>query len=149
MPDKIHLTVATVVEREGQFLMVKETKAGRQFINQPAGHVEPGEDIIAAALRETHEETGWVVSVNGFLGISTFTAEATGVTYYRMTFVATPLNLDPQATIDPDIDLALWMSLDEIRAQKEHLRSPLVLSCLDDYVDKCIFPMEIFRNTLL
>ena len=52
--------------------------------------MEPGEDIIAAALRETHEETGWVVSISGFLGI-TYLAEATGVTYYRMAFVATPL----------------------------------------------------------
>ena len=128
--------------------MVKETKAGRQFINQPAGHVEPGEDIIAAALRETHEETGWVVSVSGFLGISTYLAEATGVTYYRMTFVATPLHLDTEAVIDPDIDLALWMNVEEIRENREHLRSPLVLSCLDDYLEKRIFPMEIFRNTL-
>lgn len=148
MPDKIHLTVATVVEREGQFLMVKETKAGRQYINQPAGHVEPGEDIIAAALRETHEETGWVVSVSGFLGISTYLAEVTGVTYYRMTFVATPLHLDTEAVIDQDIDLALWMNVEEIRENREHLRSPLVLSCLDDYLEKRIFPMEIFRNTL-
>lgn len=148
MPDKIHLTVATVIEDDGQFLMVKETKAGRQYINQPAGHVEPGEDIIAAALRETYEETGWVVEVSGFLGISTYLAEATGVTYYRLTFVATPLHLDPQACIDPDIDFALWMSADEIAQNQQHHRSPGVLNCLNDYLEKRIFPMEIFRNTL-
>jgi len=67
MPDKIHLTVATVVEKDGQFLMVKETKSGQQVINQPAGHVEPGEDILQAALRETMEETGWEVSIMVFL----------------------------------------------------------------------------------
>ncbi len=148
MPNKIHLTVATVVERDGQFLMVKETKAGRQYINQPAGHVEPGEDIIAAALRETFEETGWVVSVSGFLGISTYVAKATGVTYYRLTFVATPMHLDTDATIDSDIDYALWMSADEIAQTVDQHRSPGVLNCLNDYLDKRIFPMEIFRNTL-
>ena len=58
MPDKIHLTVATVVKRDNLFLMVKETEFGRSVINQPAGHVEPGEDIIDAAIRETYEETG-------------------------------------------------------------------------------------------
>jgi 8-oxo-dGTP pyrophosphatase MutT (NUDIX family) len=148
LPEKIHLTVATVVEKDDQFLMVKETKGDRQYINQPAGHVEPGEDIIAAALRETYEETGWVVSISGFLGISTYLAEATGVTYYRLTFVATPLHLDPQATIDPDIDYALWMSAEEIEENRQHHRSPGVLNCLNDYLDKRIFPMEIFRNTL-
>jgi 8-oxo-dGTP pyrophosphatase MutT (NUDIX family) len=148
LPDKIHLTVATVVEKDDQFLMVKETKGERQYINQPAGQVEPGEDIIAAALRETYEETGWVVSISGFLGISTYLAEATGVTYYRLTFVATPLHLDPQASIDPDIDYALWMSAEEIEQNRQHHRSPGVLNCLNDYLDKRIFPMEIFRNTL-
>lgn len=148
MPDKIHLTVATVVEKDDQFLMVKETKGDRQYINQPAGHVEPGEDIIAAALRETYEETGWVVSISGFLGISTFVAEATGITYYRLTFVAIPLHLDTEASIDPDIDYALWMSIDEIKQNIEHHRSPGVLNCLDDYQENRIFPMEIFRNTL-
>ena len=148
MPDKIHLTVATVVEKDGQYLMVKETKGDRQFINQPAGHVEPGEDIIAAALRETFEETGWVVTVCGFLGISTYLAEKTGVTYYRMTFVASPEYLDTEATIDEDIDFALWMSREEIEENRQHLRSPAVLDCLEDYLEKRIFPMEIFRNTL-
>ena len=70
MPDTIHLTVATVVERNGDFLMVRETQDGVQVINQPAGHVEPGEDVIAAALRETFEETGWEVKITGFLGFS-------------------------------------------------------------------------------
>ncbi len=148
MPDKIHLTVATVVEKDGLFLMVKETKNGRQFINQPAGHVEPGEDITAAALRETYEETGWVVALSGFLGISTYFAENTGVTYYRMTFVATPLHLDPAATIDTDIDCALWMSAADIEQNRPQHRSPGVLNCLNDYLDERIFPMEIFRNSL-
>ena len=66
MPDKLHLTVATVVERNGKFLMVRETKNGSQVINQPAGHVEPGEDVLAAAIRETLEETGWLVELNDF-----------------------------------------------------------------------------------
>jgi len=148
VPNKIHLTVATVVERSGEFLMVKETKDGRQVINQPAGHVEPGEDILAAAVRETLEETGWIVSLTGFLGISTSFAEATGITYYRLAFVAEPVEFDANAVIDPDIDCALWMSHQEIQQNLEHLRSPGVINCLSDYLAERIFPMEIFRNTL-
>lgn len=148
MPNKIHLTVATVVEKDGQFLMVKETKDGRQMINQPAGHVEPGEDILAAALRETYEETGWVVSLTGFLGISTYRAKSTGVTYYRLTFSAVPVHFNGDAVIDPDIDVALWMNVAELQSTPELMRSPAVLNCLDDFLAKRIFPMEIFRNTL-
>jgi len=148
VPDKIHLTVATVIEKSGQFLMVKETRQGRQLINQPAGHVEPGEDILAAALRETYEETGWVVSLSGFLGIATYRAPSNWITYYRHTFVAQPIEFDPSAQIDTDIDEAVWMSYDQIESNLTTLRSPLVLSCLSDYLAGAIFPMEIFRNTL-
>ncbi|MBT5105284.1 NUDIX hydrolase [Porticoccaceae bacterium] len=148
MPNQIHLTVATIVEREGQFLMVKETKFGRQVINQPAGHVEPGEDIQAAALRETLEETGWHVELTGFLGFLTSFNETSGITYYRLAFAAKPLEFDKAAVIDPDIDYALWMSYEEIQQNLEQLRSPGVISCLDDYLAKRVFPMEIFRNAL-
>ena len=148
MPDKIHLTVATVVERDSQFLMVMETKAGQQVINQPAGHVEPGEDILQAARRETMEETGWEVTISGFLGFSTHFAPASGVTYYRMTFVAQPVRFDNQAVIDPDIDLSLWMTLDEIQERRHQLRSPMVLGCIEDYLAERIFPLDIFRNSL-
>ena len=148
MPDKIHLTVATIVERDGQFLMVKETKFGRQVINQPAGHVEPGEDIQAAAIRETFEETGWIVELTGFLGFLTSFNETSGITYYRLAFAAEPVEFDVDARIDPDIDFALWMSYEEIQQNLQQLRSPGVISCLDDYLAERIFPMEIFRNTL-
>ena len=148
MPDKIQLTVATVVEKDGQFLMVKETKSGQQVINQPAGHVEPGEDILQAALRETMEETGWEVSISGFLGFSTHFVPHNGVTYYRMSFVAQPVCFDDQAEIDGDIDVALWMTLEQIRAQQHQLRSPMVLGCIEDYLAKRIFPLDIFRNSL-
>lgn len=148
MPNQIHLTVATIVEREGEFLMVKETKFGRQVINQPAGHVEPGEDIQAAALRETLEETGWHVELTGFLGFLTSFNETSGITYYRLAFAAKPLEFDKAAVIDPDIDYALWMSYEEIQQNLEQLRSPGVISCLDDYLAKRVFPMEIFRNAL-
>lgn len=148
MPDKIHLTVATVIESDNSFLMVKETRYGKQVINQPAGHVEPGEDILQAAVRETLEETGWEVSITGFLGISTHYASQNGVTYYRMTFVAETINHHQDYIIDSDIDCAVWMSLDEIIAAEHQLRSDLVLSCIEDYRAKRIFPLEIFRNKL-
>ncbi|MGB1334276.1 MAG: NUDIX hydrolase, partial [Porticoccaceae bacterium] len=70
------------------------------------------------------------------------------VTYYRMSFAAKPEYFNDRAVIDPDIDMALWMSLDEIRAQHENLRSPMVLTCIEDYLASRIFPLDIFRNSL-
>lgn len=147
MPDKIHLTVATVIEKDNKFLMVKETKDNVQVINQPAGHVEPGEDILQAALRETLEETGWEIAITGFLGFSTHRAN-TGVTYYRLSFVGNALRLVKNAIIDPDIDETIWMSIDEVRSNSSNLRSSMVLDCIEDYRAQRIFPLEIFRNGL-
>lgn len=148
MPDKIHLTVATIVVRQDQYLMVKEIDSGKLVINQPAGHVEPGEDIIDAAIRETYEETGWHVDINGFIGIYSSTSPATGITYYRLAFTAKPLSLDDQAVIDADIQEVVWLSAEKIRQNNNQLRSELVVDCLDDYEQGKIFPLDIFRKRL-
>jgi ADP-ribose pyrophosphatase YjhB (NUDIX family) len=148
MPNIIHLTVATVVERNGKFLMVRETKDGVQVLNQPAGHVEPGEDVIAAALRETLEETSWEVKVTGFLGFSNAMSVVTGITYYRLVFVAEPVKFNQNAEIDSDIDSAEWMTLEEIKDPSNTPRSEMVHQAVDDFMSGRIFPLEIFRNHL-
>ena len=148
MPDKIHLTVATVVQRDNLFLMVKEKEFGRTVINQPAGHVEPGEDIIDAAIRETYEETGWHVEVQNLIGIYSSKAKISGITYYRLAFLATALSQDPNATIDSDIDEVLWLSETEINKSADMLRSELVLECIKDFNKGAVFPLDIFRNRL-
>ena len=148
MPNIIHLTVATVVERNGEFLMVRETKDGVQVLNQPAGHVEPGEDVIAAALRETLEETGWEVKITGFLGFSNAMSVVTGITYYRLVFIAEPVKFNPKAEIDSDIDSAEWMTLEEIKDPSNTPRSEMVHQAVDDFMSGRVFPLEIFRNHL-
>ena len=148
MPNSIHLTVATVVERDSTFLMVRETIDGEQVINQPAGHVEPGEDVMAAALRETMEETGWEVAITGFLGFSNAMSPTTGITYYRLVFVAEALNFNADAEIDNDIDSAEWMTLDEIKDPTNKPRSEMVHQAIDDFISGRVFSLEMFRNRL-
>ena len=148
MPNSIHLTVATVVERDSTFLMVRETIDGEQVINQPAGHVEPGEDVMAAALRETMEETGWEVVITGFLGFSNAMSPTTGITYYRLVFVAEALNFNADAEIDNDIDFAEWMTLDEIKDPANKPRSEMVHQAIDDFISGRVFSLEMFRNRL-
>jgi 8-oxo-dGTP pyrophosphatase MutT (NUDIX family) len=148
VPNSIHLTVATVVERDSKFLMVRETIDGEQVINQPAGHVEPGEDVMAAALRETMEETGWEVAITGFLGFSNAMSPTTGITYYRLVFIAEALNFNADAEIDNDIDSAEWMTLDEIKDPTNKPRSEMVHQAIDDFISGRVFSLEMFRNRL-
>ena len=148
MPNSIHLTVATVVERDSTFLMVRETIDGEQVINQPAGHVEPGEDVMAAALRETMEETGWEVAIIGFLGFSNAISPTTGITYYRLVFIAEALNFHADAEIDNDIDSAEWITLDEIKDPTNKPRSEMVHQAIDDFISGRVFSLEMFRNRL-
>lgn len=148
MPDKIHLTVATVIEKDNRFLMVLETCNHRQVINQPAGHVEPGEEILDAALRETKEETGWNIELKGLLSISTYFAPNNGVTYYRVSLVGTPLSYDADFPLDEDIDGIQWLSYEELLQSKDKLRSPLVMDCIEDYRAGRIYPLDIVRKAL-
>jgi len=148
VPNKIHLTVATVVVKDDTFLMVHETQEGVKVINQPAGHVEPGEDVIAAAIRETLEETCWNVQITGYLGFSNVKSATTDITYYRHTFLAEPVSFDATAELDPDIDSAQWMSATEIRDPSNVPRSDMVVKVLEDYEAGRVFSLEMFSNGL-
>lgn len=133
MSDIIHLTVAVVVEHEKRYLMVRELCTGAIRYNQPAGHVEPGESPVEAAIRETLEETGWHVEPTNIISFSTYKAASNGVTYYRLAFAARAVEFDEAAEIDSDIEQAVWLSYEEIQNLEAQLRSPLVLEALDDF----------------
>jgi 8-oxo-dGTP pyrophosphatase MutT (NUDIX family) len=148
MDERIHLTAATVVANNDCFLLVKENIDGCQVINQPAGHVVPGEDIVAAAVRETLEETGWIVKPFGFLGFSTYYSKASGITYYRASFCAEPVREDPLQPIDDQIDEILWLSSSEIHERQSMLRSPMVLDCIEQYERQHIFSLDLFKTYL-
>ena len=127
------ITVATVVEREGRFLLVEEETRDGPRINQPAGHLEFGETLPAAAVRETLEETGWHVRVTALVGVYRWEAPDTGATFLRFAFAADAQRHDATRTLDVGILRVLWLSYDDLRAQIAAHRSPLVLRCVDDY----------------
>ena len=134
-PWKPHVTVATVIERDGKYLLVEERdkQTGAMVFNQPAGHLEQNETLAAAAERETREETGWLVELQGIVGIALYTAPANGVTYHRTTFAGRPLRALENARIDPDIYAVHWLEYEEILAESARMRSPLVLAAIEQY----------------
>ncbi|WP_111643033.1 NUDIX hydrolase [Marinimicrobium alkaliphilum] len=138
-----HVTLATIVERHGRFLLVYEHANGKKVYNQPAGHLEPDESLIQAAVRETLEETGWDVEPTHLVNVRLYTAPANGVTYLRTTVVAKPLRHNPLLPLDQDIIETVWLTRDEIAERFDQLRSPMTLRVIDDYLAGQRFPLEI------
>ena len=127
-------TVATIVYRDGAFLLVEEeTRAGIR-LNQPAGHLEAGETLVAAAIRETLEETGYHVMPTALVGIYRWQTPATGATFIRYAFAADVGAHEPDRPLDEGILRALWLSCDDLRASRATHRSPLVMRCVDDFL---------------
>jgi len=147
MTDHIHVTVATIVEKDGRFLLVEELADGHRVFNQPAGHVELGESLSQAALRETLEETGWHVELTHLLGIALYKAPANGVTYYRTTFIARPLSQVVDAKLDEGIIGPVWMSWQEIQSNHSAMRSPLVSSVIEQYLAGVRLPLSFVDET--
>jgi len=147
MTEHIHVTVATIVEKDGRFLLVEEMADGQRVFNQPAGHVELGESLSEAALRETFEETGWKVELTHLLGIALYKAPANGVTYYRTTFIARPLTEVANAKLDEGIIAPVWMTWQEIQATRDAMRSPLVTRVIEQYLAGVRLPLSFIDET--
>ncbi|MEK1938788.1 MAG: NUDIX hydrolase [Pseudomonas sp.] len=141
-----HVTVATIVEDQGRFLLVEETADGRAVFNQPAGHLEADESLMQAATRETLEETGWDVELTAVTGIYLYTAPSNGVTYQRVCFAAKALQQRDNYQLDDGIIGPQWLTRDELAAQPERWRSELVLRCIDDYLGGERFPLALLRD---
>ena len=140
-----HTTVATVVPQQGRFLMVQEKSGESLVYNQPAGHVEVGEGLIAAAVRETYEETGWQVRIERLIGIYSHVHKESGIHYLRHCFLAMPEKQSAVTPPDSDIVQALWLSHDEVKAMPDQLRSPLVLQALADHVGGETYSLELIK----
>ena len=136
--------MATVVYRDGRYLLVEEIADGRQVLNQPAGHLEPNETLVEAARRETLEETGWDVAIEALLGASLFTNAQTGVSYFRTSFLARAVHHHVERALDAEIVAPRWLSYEEILAERARLRSESVLATLEQHRAGHRFPLHYF-----
>ncbi len=128
------ITVAAVVVREGRFLIVEERIGGRVVFNQPAGHVERGETLLQAVVRETLEETAWTLEPVSLLGAYLWQPARASRPTMRFAFIGEVTDHDATRALDHPVLAAHWLSRSELEADPARLRSPLVLRCIDDFV---------------
>ena len=140
------VTVATVVVDGGRLLCVEERVNGHTVINQPAGHLEPDESLLDAALRETREETGWDVKLTAFVGAYQWKAPETERHYLRFAFAAEPLRHDPARKLDEGILRALWMTPAELMEARDRHRSPLVWQVVADHLAGRRHPLSLLQQ---
>ena len=142
----IHVTVAAVVERAGRFLLVEERVEGRTVFNQPAGHLEPGESLLQAIQREMREETALPFEPRALVGIYQYELPEKRRTYVRFCFTGKVGQALPGAELDAEIIATHWLTLQEIQALGERLRSPMVLRCIQDHQTGRHLPLDCLQR---
>jgi 8-oxo-dGTP pyrophosphatase MutT (NUDIX family) len=143
---KPNTVVATIVERDGRFLLVEEEADGRAVFNQPAGHLDDGETLLEAARRETLEETAWHVEPVDLVGVYLVAPPGKDITYLRFCFRARALSHESGRKLDKEIIRAVWMTREEIAAETARHRSPLVLRCIDDAIAGQRHPLSLIHD---
>jgi phosphatase NudJ len=137
------VTVAAVIERGGRFLFVEERIDGRVVLNQPAGHLDPGESLVEACRREVMEETAHPFEPKALVGIYRWYYAAKDVTFLRVCFTGGVSAPDPDRELDKEIVRTVWLTAEDLVARKADHRSPLVSQCVADYMAGRRFPLEL------
>ena len=139
------VTVAAVIERDGRFLFVEELQDGRRVLNQPAGHLDPGETLVAACAREVMEETAHRFEPTGLVGIYRWYYQPADVTFLRFCFSGKVLGLEKKE-LDPEILALHWLTPEDLKAKIPMHRSPLVQQCLDDHLAGRNFSLDLLSK---
>jgi len=145
-------TVAAVIEHQGKFLLVEEHTPEGLRLNNPAGHLDPGESLVQACVRETLEETAYAFTPSALLGVylsrferppSAARPKGEDISYLRFAFCGQLGAMERGRRLDYGIVRTLWLSADEIRASHALHRSPLVVQCMEDYLAGRRYPLEL------
>jgi 8-oxo-dGTP pyrophosphatase MutT (NUDIX family) len=140
---KPSVTVAAVIERDGRFLFVQERSEGRLVLNQPAGHLDPGESLVEACRREVLEETAHRFEPSGLVGVYRWHYPPKEVTFLRFCFRGT-VRQKEDSPLDKEIVALHWLTVDELKRRKAEHRSPLVQKCVEDFLAGNDFPLGVF-----
>ena len=146
---KPSVTVAAIIERDGKFMLIEEHTPEGLKLNNPAGHLDPGESLPDGCAREALEETTHAFKPTALVGIymSRMQRPSTGedVTYLRFAFCGELGAVAPGATLDHGIERTLWMTPQEVRDSQARHRSPLLLRCMEDYLAGQRLPLSMLH----
>ncbi|MFP8836040.1 NUDIX hydrolase [Hydrogenophaga sp. XSHU_21] len=152
MPErwKPSVTVAAVIERGGRYLLIEEHTPEGLRLNNPAGHLDPGESPEQGVAREALEETACAFRPTGLVGVylSRFQRGSDDITYLRFAFCGEVGDPDPGLPLDVGIVRTLWLTPEEVRASADRHRSPLVLRCMEDHLAGRRFPLDLVQTDL-
>jgi 8-oxo-dGTP pyrophosphatase MutT (NUDIX family) len=140
------ITVAAIAETDGRFLLVEERINQRLVFNQPAGHVEQGESLLTAVIRETREETAWRFEPKSLIGIYLWRSPDSGVTTMRFAFSGSVDDHQAAQPLDQGIVCTHWFSRTDLQEREQRLRSPLVMRCIEDYLHGKRQPLTEFGH---
>ena len=143
---KPNVTVAAVIERDGKFLLIEEETARGARYNQPAGHLEPDESLVAGAIRETLEESAYHFAPRALLGVYQYRNQSNNIAYMRFAFTGEITGHDEGRALDAGIIRAVWLTAEEIRACGERHRTPLVMRCVEDYLAGRNYPLDLISH---
>lgn len=140
------VTVAAVIEADGRFLLVEEHHEGRRVLNQPAGHLDPGESLIDACVREVMEETAHRFVPEALVGVYRYLYAPQDITFLRFAFCGRSDGAEEGRRLDSEIVRTHWLTRDEIAARSALHRTPLVMQCIDDHLAGRHFPLEVLSK---
>ncbi len=146
--------MAAVIEQNGRFLLVEEHTPEGLRLNNPAGHLDPGESIVDGCAREALEETAHAFTPQALVGVylsrfqrpQTDGTETQDITYLRFAFCGRVGELQAERPLDRGIVRTLWLTPDEVRASADRHRSPLVVQCMEDYLRGQRYPLDLINT---
>jgi len=143
---KPNVTVAAVIERKGRYLLVEERATdGSLKLNNPAGHLDPGETLLQAVVREVLEETACVFTPTHLQGILLAPSTSSDVTYLRFAFAGRVSEPEPGRALDDGIVRTLWLTAEEIAAEHARHRSALLMRCIEDHRAGRRYPLDVLQ----
>jgi ADP-ribose pyrophosphatase YjhB (NUDIX family) len=145
---KPHVTVAAVIEQNNRFLLVEETTSNGIAFNQPAGHLEAGESLLAAIRREVREETAWQFEPQALVAVQLWRKNPDFPSFLRFCFTGEVHSHDPNQALDTGIIATHWLSAAEIAQRADRLRSHLVWRCIDEYRQGSRYPLSLLQTFL-
>ena len=143
-----HITVASIIKKNNEYLFVEEYINDKKVLNQPAGHLEEHETLEEGCIRETLEETAYDVEVDYLVGIYQERKKNSLDMWLRFCFKCNILEEHVDRSLDKNILRKLWLPKKELTSSNFLYRSNMVLKCIEDYENGVKYPKEILKNLL-